>query len=79
MDFQGDFCLETLLISVPDSVHASVQSTAQDISAHLQRAIVLNYKCGYLLHSALHHYQLLCFMQRLRVTFSSAEDAEKLC
>lgn len=47
--------------------------------AHLQRAIVLNYKCGYLLHSALHHYQLLCFMQRLRVTLSSAEHAEILC
>lgn len=77
---QRDFCLETLFISVPDPVHASVQSTAWDISAHLQRAIVLNYKCGYLpvLPFIITSSSAWCGGCRsLSVQLRSAEDAEK--
>lgn len=80
LNSQRDFCLETLFISVPDPGHASVQSTAWDISAHLQRAIVLNYKCGYLpiLPFIITGSSAWCGGCRsLSVQLRSAEDAEK--
>lgn len=42
VNFEGEFRPQSVLTCVPDWLHAREQSTARDISAHLQRAIVLN-------------------------------------